>query len=158
MDSMDATAMDHVNLRYPEGELEAALEFYVEKLGFEAELVAYDEDGEPFVDHPSHFSVRLSEACLIHMTPSTAPDVRNRYEDGDRTGFDHVGILLDEPIESIRSRLDDAGVEIHREFEPGGATGVAPAVFVLDPFGYMLELKVASERVAERNAAIWDRY
>lgn len=155
---MDATAIDHVNLRYPEGELEAALEFYCEKLGFEPELVAYDGDGEPYVDHPSHFSVRLSEDSLIHMTPEAEPEIVNRYRDERRTSFDHVGILLDEPIEAIKRRLDEAGVEVRREFEPGGATGVAPAVFVVDPFGYLLELKEDPDRRRERNDAIRERY
>lgn len=143
---MEATAMDHVNLRYPEGELEAALEFYCEKLGFESELVGYDENGEPFVDHPSHFSVRLGETCLLHMTPEDDPTIVNRYQDESRTGFDHVSLLFDESLDAIKMRLEDAGVEIHREFEPSGATGTAPAVFVLDPFGYMLELKEDPER------------
>lgn len=138
---MEASAMDHVNLRYPEDELATALEFYVEKLGFEAELVAYDEDGEPYVDHPSHFSVRLGETSLMHMTPESDPTIINRYQDAERTGFDHVGILFDEPLSAIKARLDEAGIEVHREFEPTGATGTAPAVFVIDPFGYMLELK-----------------
>lgn len=154
---MIANAIDHVNLRYPEGELEAALEFYCEKLGFEPELVAYDENGDPYVDHPSHFSVRMGEGCLIHMTPAADPQILNRYEDADRTSLDHVGLLLDRPIEEIKRDLAEAGVEVHREFEPGGATGVAPAVFVLDPFGYMIELKVDPERMRERNAEIWER-
>jgi catechol 2,3-dioxygenase-like lactoylglutathione lyase family enzyme len=143
---MRATAMDHVNLRYPEGELETALEFYCEKLGFEAELVGYDEDGEPYVDHPSHFSIRFGDNCLVHMTPESDPTIINRYQDASRTGFDHVSLLFDEPIEEIKARLEAADVEIHREFEPSGATGTAPAVFVLDPFGYMLELKVDPAR------------
>ena len=138
---MHGTAMDHVNLRYPEGELETALEFYCEKLGFEAELVEYDENGEPYVDHPSHFSVRFGENCLIHMTPESDPTIINRYQDESRTGFDHVSLLFDDSIEDIKALLEEADVEIHREFEPTGATGTAPAVFVIDPFGYMLELK-----------------
>lgn len=155
---MIANPIDHVNLRYPEDELEAALEFYCEKLGFEPELVGYDEDGDPYVDHPSHFSVRLGEECLIHMTPTADPQILNRYEDADRTSLDHVGLLLDRPIEEIKRDLEAADIEILREFEPGGATGVAPAVFVLDPFGYMLEFKVDPERLRERNAEIWERH
>lgn len=155
---MKAVAMDHVNLRYPEGELETALEFYCEKLGFESELVETDEDGQPYIDHSSHFSVRLGARCLIHMTPSADPHIVNRFEDGDRTSFDHVSILVDEPIEAIKAQLEDNDIEIHREFEPGGATGVAPAVFVLDPFGYMIEIKVDPEQYAERNAAVYERY
>lgn len=143
---MRASAMDHVNLRYPEGELETALEFYCEKLGFESELVAYDEDGDPYVDHPSHFSVRLGETCLMHMTPESDPTIINRYQSASQTGFDHVSLLFDAPIADIKAQLREADVEIHREFEPDGATGTAPAVFVIDPFGYMLELKEDPER------------
>lgn len=155
---MEATAIDHVNLRYPEGELESVLEFYGEQLGFEPELIGYDANGEPYVDHPSHFSVRLNDDCLIHLTPAENPDVVNRYGDERRTGFDHVSIVIDEPIETIKRRLDEAGVRIREEFEPGGATGVAPAVFVVDPAGYVIELKENPERRRERNDAIWERY
>lgn len=143
---MRATAMDHVNLRYPEDELEAALEFYCDKLGFEPELVATDDEGEPYVDHPSHFSVRLGETCLIHMTPESDPTIINRYQSAAETGFDHVSLLFDASIDEIKSKLQAADVEIHREFEPTGATGTAPAVFVIDPFGYMLELKEDPKR------------
>jgi lactoylglutathione lyase len=143
---MHATSMDHVNLRYPEGELETALEFYCEKLGFEAELVSYDDDGNPYVDHSSHFSVRFGETCLVHMTPTSDPTIINRYESASQTGYDHVSLLFDESIDDIKTTLQEADIQIHREFEPSGATGTAPAVFVLDPFGYMLELKVDPRR------------
>lgn len=155
---MDALAIDHVNLRYPADRLEDVIEFYCEKLGFSPELLAYDDEGDPYVDHPSHFSVRLNDECLIHMTPAADPDVVNRYTDEERTGFDHVSIIVEAPIEDIKRRLDDADVEIHREFEPGGATGVGPAVFVVDPVGYMLELKEDPARRRERNDAIWERH
>lgn len=143
---MRATSMDHVNLRYPEGELETALDFYCEKLGFEPELVGYDENGDPYVDHSSHFSVRFGETCLVHMTPESDPTIINRYQDASRTGFDHLSLLFDESIEDIKARLREEDITIHREFEPTGATGTAPAVFVTDPFGYMLELKEDPQR------------
>lgn len=155
---MDALAIDHVNFRFPEDRLEEMVEFYCGALGFEPELLGRDEDGEPFVDHPSHFSVRIADGCLIHLTPSADPDVVNRYTDEARTGFDHVSIVVDEPIEEVRRRLEAADVEVHRDFEPGGATGVAPAVFVVDPAGYMLELKEDPDRRRERNDAIWERH
>lgn len=154
---MQAISIDHVNLRYPADELEAALEFYCERLGFEPELVGFDDDGTPYVDHASHFSIRLGGDCLIHMTPSAEPAVINRYEDEDRASFDHVAIVVDESIDDVTSRLEEAGVEIHRAFEPGGATGVGPAVFVLDPFGYVIEIKEDPRRVEPRNEEIWAR-
>ena len=138
---MRVKSLDHVNLRYPEDGLETALDFYCEKLGFEPELIGYDEDGEPYVDHSSHFSIRLGETCLFHMTPEENPRIVNRYEDESRTSFDHVSLVFDEDIGAIKTRLERTGIEIRREFEPSGATGTAPAVFVIDPFGYLLELK-----------------
>lgn len=150
---MHVETIDHVNLRYPEGELETALAFYRDKLGFEAELLQEDDDGNPVLDR-SHFSFRLGDECIIHMTPAADPAVVNRYEDEDRTAYDHVSLIVDEPIESIKRQLTDAGIEIEREFEPDGATGTAPAVFVLDPFGYMIEFKEDPARKATRNEMI----
>lgn len=150
---MEVENIDHVNLRYPEGDLDTALGFYRDKLGFSAELLEEDERGNPVL-HRSHFSFRLGEDCIIHMTPAEEPAVTNRYEDEDRTAFDHVSLVVDEPIEEIKRWLDSAGVEIQREFEPDGATGTAPAVFVLDPFGYMIEFKEDPRRKETRNEMI----
>jgi catechol 2,3-dioxygenase-like lactoylglutathione lyase family enzyme len=150
---MEVENIDHVNLRYPADELETVLTFYRDKLGFEAELLEEDDDGNPVLNR-SHFSFRLGDDCIIHMTPTENPEVINRYVDESRTSFDHVSLIIDKPIEEIKRRLVEEDIEIEREFEPDGATGTSPAVFVLDPFGYMIELKENPERKETRNEMI----
>lgn len=131
---MDATAIDHVNLRIPADGLDAAVEFYRDALGFEIENRDLYESGEkPF------FSVRLTPASVIHLRPA------ENFEPPTETAFDHVAIEFAHDIDELRGHLDAAGVEIDRQLEPLGATGVAPAVYVTDPFGYTLELKAAPD-------------
>jgi lactoylglutathione lyase len=124
---MDATAIDHVNLRVPEDGIEAAREFYGDALGFEIE----EYDDKPF------FDVRLGPGAVFHLWP----DADFRPPTGD--GYDHVAVRVDADVDAITRTLDDAGVAIDREGTPLGATGTAPAVYVTDPFGYQVELKAS---------------
>jgi len=131
---MDATAIDHVNLRIPADGLDAAVGFYRDALGFDIEnRDLYESGDKPF------FSVRLTPASVIHLRPA------ENFEPPAETAFDHVAIEFAHGIDELRDRLDAAGVEIDRQLEPLGATGVAPAVYVTDPFGYTLELKAAPD-------------
>ncbi|MFB6089505.1 MAG: VOC family protein [Halobellus sp.] len=131
---MNGTAIDHVNLQIPDDGLDAALAFYRDALGFEiVGMDRYESGDKPF------FSVRLAPDAVIHVQPSA------EFEPPTRTAYDHVAVRVDDTIEGIESTLDDAGVEIDRRFEPLGATGVAPAVYVTDPFGYRIELKAERE-------------
>lgn len=135
---MDASAIDHVNLRIPEDGVETAVAFYGDALGFDVENRDLFESGDkPFV------SVRLTPVSIIHLQPTAA------FHPPDETAFDHVAIEFDHTIEEIRDSLDAAGVEVDRQLEPLGATGVAPAVYVTDPFGYTLELKARTSEGAE---------
>ncbi|KAB1190044.1 VOC family protein [Haloferax sp. MBLA0076] len=127
---MDVTAIDHVNLRIPEDGLDDALAFYSDALGFDIENRDLFEAGEkPFV------SVRLTPVSIIHLQPTST------FQPPNETAFDHVAIEFDHTIDELRRHLEDGGVDIDRQLEPLGATGVAPAVYVTDPFGYTLELK-----------------
>lgn len=129
---MKASHMDHVNLRIPEDRIDDAIAFYRDALGFEVEgLEAYREGERPI------FTFRLGETCVIHVTPI------DDFEGFSGRGFDHVAIVLEATIEECRATLDDAGIEIERNATPLGATGSNPAVYVRDPFGYLLELKEA---------------
>jgi catechol 2,3-dioxygenase-like lactoylglutathione lyase family enzyme len=131
---MDATAIDHVNLRIPADGLDAAVGFYRDALGFDVENRDLFESGEkPF------FSVRLTPASVIHLRPA------EDFEPPAETAFDHVAIEFAHDIDELCDHLEAAGVEIDRRLEPLGATGVAPAVYVTDPFGYTLELKAAPD-------------
>lgn len=124
---MDTEAIDHVNLRIPADGLNRAREFYVDALGFSLEGL---DDDKPF------FSVRLAEGCVLHLWPDEEFVEPRRGEN-----FDHVAIRVDEDVADVESRLADHDVEVVDELEPRGATGVAPAVYVRDPFGYRVELK-----------------
>lgn len=128
---MQVRAIDHVNLRVPEGSVEAAIEFYVDGLGFEVEnLDRYRRGEKPF------FSIRLADDAVLHLRPTES------FEPPAGTDYDHVALVVEESIRAIERRLADAGVAVERELsEPLGATGEAPGVYVRDPFGYRIELK-----------------
>ena len=127
---MDATEIDHVKLRIPADGVGAALDFYRDALGFGIDGMELYEAGEkPF------FSVRLAAGAVIHIEPDEG------FESPTRTAYDHVAVRIDDTIDGIEQELSAAGVEVDRRLDPLGATGVAPAVYVTDPFGYRVELK-----------------
>ena len=127
---MDAVAIDHVNLRIPPDGIHQAIDWYVERLGFEVERVAEFEAGEkPFI------AVRLTDTTVIHLWPD--PD----FEPSSGLNFDHVSIHLDESVESIRETVEKAGISVEDDRTVAGAQGDARAIYVRDPFGYLVELK-----------------
>lgn len=129
---MQARAIDHVNFKIPEDRVDEALAFYRDALGFGVEdLEAYREGDRPL------FSFRLGDSCVVHVSPTDdfeAPSERN---------LRHVCIVLEATRDEVRAALEDAGYEVRRESNPKGATGRNPALYVEDPFGYVLELKQA---------------
>ena len=133
---MDAPGTGHINLRTPADGVDTAVEFYRDALGFGIDGMDLYESGEkPF------FSARLAPGAVIHLEPDEG------FEPPARTGYDHVAVRIDDTIDGIERALEAADVEIDRRLDPLGATGVAPAVYITDPFGYRVELK------AERTAA-----
>jgi lactoylglutathione lyase len=127
---MDVTEIDHVNLHIPPDGVEAAVEFYRDRLGLTVEnRDLYESGDKPF------FSVRLAPGAVVHLQPD------EEFEAPADANFDHVALRVDADVESLKAMLSEAGVAVDRELEPLGATGVAPAVYVTDPFGYTLELK-----------------
>jgi catechol 2,3-dioxygenase-like lactoylglutathione lyase family enzyme len=122
---VNARHIDHVNLRIPTDGIGTAQTFYGEKLGFGIEDARYEAGEKPF------FDVRLSPTGVLHLWPS------DDFEAPTPANFDHVCVVVEAEIEAVRSRLDDAGVEIDGELDsPLGATGEAASVYVVDPFGY----------------------
>jgi lactoylglutathione lyase len=83
--------------------------------------------------------VRLAPGAVVHLQPDES------FEAPAGDGFDHLALRVDADFEDLKAELDEAGVDVDRELEPLGATGVAPAVYVTDPFGYTLELKAARD-------------
>ncbi|UIP00106.1 VOC family protein [Halobaculum sp. CBA1158] len=128
---MQVRAIDHVNLRIPADGLDDARAFYADGLGLELEGVERFESGDkPF------FDVRLSPAHVIHLWPTES------FEPPTATNYDHVALVVDESVETVIDRLDDAGIGVEKRLDaPLGATGEAAAVYVRDPFGYRVELK-----------------
>lgn len=133
---MNGTEIDHVKLRIPSDGIDTAIEFYRDSLGFEIEGMDLYESGEkPF------FSARLAAGGVIHLQP----DAQGERPGEENGGYDHVAVRVDDTIEGIERELTAAGVPIDRRLDPLGATGVAPAVYVTDPFGYRIELKAERE-------------
>ncbi|MFW6458358.1 MAG: VOC family protein [Halodesulfurarchaeum sp.] len=125
---MDALAIDHANLRIPPDSIDEALDFYVGKLGFEAEGLSAFEQGElPFV------AIRLTDRSTIHLWPETD------FEPPGERNFDHLAIHLEDSEQTIRETLSGANIVDQREVL--GASGWAQSFYVRDPFGYLLELK-----------------
>jgi catechol 2,3-dioxygenase-like lactoylglutathione lyase family enzyme len=129
---MDARAIDHVNFMIPEAGIDDALAFYRDTLGFETENLDAYREGER-----SLFTFRLGESCVIHVSPDEAFDAPTERN------LRHVCLVLAASIDEIKRTLDEAEHDVRRESTPLGATGRNPAVYVEDPFGYVLELKAA---------------
>jgi catechol 2,3-dioxygenase-like lactoylglutathione lyase family enzyme len=129
---MQGRAIDHVNVQIPEDRVDDALEFYRDGLGFAAEKLEAYRDGERPL-----FSFRLSDSAVIHVRPIDPSE----FEPPERTSYDHFAIVLDADIDEIRETLSAADIDVRRSSNPLGATGRNPAVYVDDPFGYVIELK-----------------
>jgi len=128
---MRARHIDHVNLRIPADGVDDAREFYGERLGFGIEDGPYAAGEKPF------FDVRLSPTAVIHCWPT------DEFEPPTATNYDHVAIGVEGSLAALEAELEEVGVEIDRVLDsPLGATGEEPAVYVTDPFGYRVELKV----------------
>jgi len=132
---MDVRSIDHVNLRIPADGVEAALDFYRDRLGFDIEgLDRYRDGDEPF------FDVRLAPAHVLHLWPTDA------FEPPTGNSYDHVALVVDADVERVKDELSSAGVPVESALgSPLGATGRAPAVYVEDPFGYRVELKAGTD-------------
>jgi len=130
IEDMHSTAIDHLNLKIPVDERETAIEFYENTLGFEIERLEQFETGEtPF------FAVRLTPNSVLHLWPD------EDFEAPTRNNYDHVSIHLEESHDQIRNKLESQDVPIVDDREVLGANGEARAIYIRDPFGYLVELK-----------------
>ena len=132
--SMDVVDIDHVAIRV--SNLESALAFYRDTLGMEVRDRGRYENGEtPFV-------AVVAGGRHIHLVPT----------DGEiDVAGEHVCLLLRsserdtrEEAEALTEELREAGYEVE-ENEPHdryGAYGYDPAVYVRDPDGRRVELKM----------------
>ena len=123
-------ALDHFVLRVRD--LDASLRFYRDLLGLPVEQEdAYRQGTRPFV------SVRVGDQ-LVDLVPDPTYD-----PSAASGGFLHFCITTDGDIRAAVRELRDAGVGfIHDEpVTRGGARGEGLSVYVLDPDGYIVELK-----------------
>jgi catechol 2,3-dioxygenase-like lactoylglutathione lyase family enzyme len=134
VDAVKIAGPDHTNWRVRN--YRTSLAFYREVFGFEPFGVEeFEREESPLV------SLRVTGGFILHLVPD------GEFEGGEGHGYDHLaftveGTSLDEVIE----HLEGKGVEIERRFESiVGAKGRGPAVYVRDPDGYRIEIKVYPE-------------
>jgi catechol 2,3-dioxygenase-like lactoylglutathione lyase family enzyme len=127
---MKFQAIDHINLKIPEDEIDTVITFYHDVLGFDIENRDLYEAGRK-----SFFSIRLADDSVIHLRPTT------EFEAPTGDSFDHVAFRIEESIDDIKAQFTGHDIDIERESKPLGATGTAPAIYVRDPSGYLLEIK-----------------
>ncbi len=132
---MNVRSIDHVNLRIPTEGVEAALDFYRDRLGFAIEGLDRYRDGDQ-----SFFDVRLAPEHVVHLWPT------DEFEPPSGNGYNHLALVVEADIEAVKEDLSAAEVAVESELEsPLGATGRAPSVYVEDPFGYLVELKAGAD-------------
>ena len=128
---MKITGPDHNNWRVRD--LEASLRFYRDVLGLEPfGLEEYSRGARPLV------SLRITENFVLHLTPD--PD----FTPASTGGYDHLALVVEGVgPDALEGYLTGRGVEIEKRFESiTGARGEGPALYVRDPDGYRVELKL----------------
>ena len=137
---MKITGADHTNWRVRD--VERSLRFYRDVLGLEPLGLEEHRRGER-----SLVSLRVTPTFILHLRPD--PD----FGPVPTGGYDHLALVLEgtDP-EALAKHLADSGVEIERSSESVvGARGEGPALYVRDPDGYRIELKLyAPARVEGR--------
>ena len=134
---MEVVDIDHVALRVTD--IERALGFYADTLGMEVRDRERYENGEvPFV-------AVVAGGRHVHLVPT---------EDGEEeidVGGEHVCFLLrsserdtGDEIDTLIERIENAGYEVEdgEPYDRYGAYGYDPAVYVRDPDGRRVELKL----------------
>ena len=128
---MKITGPDQANWQV--SDVERSLSFYRDVLGLETfGLREYREGERSFV------SVRVSPTFTLYLRP--VPDGGFGYS-GSR---DHLALVVEgaDP-DDLENRLKGAGLEIERSLGSAlGARGDGPALYVRDPDGYLIELKL----------------
>ena len=128
---MRATAIDHVNMRFPADRLDEVIDFYVDRLGFES---GFDDPYAAVADDPGLFSLDLGGGCGLFVAPSDEFDP-------SATNFRHTALRIPESPEAVRNHLDREDIDIRSVRERSREeTGPYTSYYVEDPFGYTVEL------------------
>lgn len=128
---MKITGADHANWRT--NDVERSFGFYHDVLGLETfGLEEYREGKRSFV------SVRVSSTFTLHLLPDPNPGL------GYAGNRDHLALVVEDvDPENLKGRMREAGLEVERSFGSAlGARGDGPALYVRDPDGHLIELKI----------------
>src|SRR5829696_9093552 len=128
---MKIIGADHTNLRVRD--LQRSLHFYRDVLGLEAfGLEEYHREERPII------SLRVTPTFILHLSPDPS------FEPGSTGGYDHLALVVEgTDAEALAEYLRTSGVEVERRLEGVvGAQGEGEALYVRDPDGYLIELKL----------------
>jgi catechol 2,3-dioxygenase-like lactoylglutathione lyase family enzyme len=133
---MRATAIDHVNLRFPPDRLDEVIDFYVDTIGFETR---FSDPRAAVRDDPGLFPLVLGEDTLLYVNPD------EQFDPGC-ANYRHVALRIPESPADLRAFFEAADVavrdEAERERDP---VGPYTSFYVEDPFGYTVEFMAAGE-------------
>jgi catechol 2,3-dioxygenase-like lactoylglutathione lyase family enzyme len=131
---MKIIAADHTNWRV--GDVERSLGFYRDVLGLEPfGLEEYERGEHPLV------SLRVTPEFILHLRPDPT------FETIPTGGYDHLALVVEGANPDVLAEyLEEAGVEIESTSENViGARGSGQALYVRDPDGYLIELKLYTD-------------
>lgn len=122
---------DHTNWRVRD--LQRSLRFYRDVLGLEPfGLEEYHSAERPIV------SLRVAPTFILHLRPDPS------FKPGPTGGYDHLALVVEgTDAEALAEYLGTSGVEVEQRLEGVvGAKGAGEALYVRDPDGYLIELKL----------------
>jgi catechol 2,3-dioxygenase-like lactoylglutathione lyase family enzyme len=128
---MKITDADHTNWRVKD--VERSLGFYRDILGLEPfGLDEYERGEHPLV------SLRVTPRFILHLRPDPT------FEAAPTGGYDHLALVVEGTNpDALAESLMEAGVEIESRSENViGARGSGEALYIRDPDGYLIELKL----------------
>src|SRR5215203_5646860 len=129
--TMKITDADHTNWRVRD--VERSLRFYRDVLGLEPFGLEEHRRGER-----SLVSLRVTPGFILHLRPDPT------FEPVPTGGYDHLALVVEGTNpDALAEHLTEAGVEIeHTSENVVGARGLGEALYVRDPDGYLIELKL----------------
>ena len=128
---MKVIGADHINWRVRD--LQRSLRFYRDVLGLEPfGLEEYHRAERTIV------SLRVTPTFILHLSPDPS------FVPGSTGGYDHLALVVEKTdTEALERHLRTSGVEVERRLEGVvEAQGEGEALYVRDPDGYLIELKL----------------